>query len=105
MPRVGRGHPVNVADAEHDHSKHDEREGRLNLTELAAFVALIVDDAEYRFGPARAAAQRDAYAREAVFDLWLTRPGLTVSTAHHALRHVRAALMRRASSKSLWRMR
>ena len=74
----------------------------MNLTELAAFVALIVHDAEDRFGTASNAPHRDAYAREAVFDLWLTRPGLTVSAARHLLERVRAALMSRAIPESLW---
>jgi hypothetical protein len=76
----------------------------MKLADLAACVALIADDAERRFDRASDAPHRDAYAREAVLDLWLTQPGLTVSAAHHVLRHVRAALMRRASSVSGWRM-
>jgi hypothetical protein len=76
----------------------------MKLADLAACVALIADDAERRFDRASDAPHRDAYAREAVLDLWLTQSGLTVSAAHHVLRHMRAALMRRASSVSGWRM-
>jgi hypothetical protein len=67
----------------------------MNRPELAAFVALIADDAERRFGTDDNAALRDAYARDAALDLWMTQPGVTVATANGLLRQVRDELRRR----------
>jgi hypothetical protein len=71
----------------------------MNLPELAAHVALIADDAERRFGPDANPALREAYAHEAVLDLWLTQPGVTVATAHRMLRQVHHELRRRWSQR------
>src|SRR5262245_13622827 len=71
----------------------------MNLPELAAYVALIADDAERRFGPEDNAALREAYAHEAVLDVWLREPGVTVAAANRLLRQVRDELQRR------WRQR
>ena len=71
----------------------------MKLPELAAYVALIADDAERRFGPEANPALREAYAHEAVLDLWLTQPGVTVSTAHRMLRQVHHELRRRWSQR------
>jgi hypothetical protein len=67
----------------------------MNLPELAAFVALITDDTERRFGADSDVAKRDAYAREAALDLWMTQPGVTVATANRVWRQVRDELRRR----------
>jgi hypothetical protein len=71
----------------------------MNLPELAAYVALIADDAERRFGTDGNAALRDAYAREATLDLWMTRPGITVAAANRVQRQVRDELRRRWSQR------
>lgn len=71
----------------------------MNLPELAAYVALIADDAERRFGPDANPALREAYVHEAVLDLWLTQPGVTVATAHRMLRQVHHELRRRWSQR------
>ena len=64
-------------------------------SELLAYVALIADDAERRFGADRYSVWHDAYAREAALDFWLTRPGVTVSRADAVRRLVRDELRRR----------
>jgi hypothetical protein len=81
--------------AGHDFNTLGVEEKQAFIAELEAFVIVIVDDAEYHFGRASDAALREAYAREAVFDLWLACPGLTVSAARHVLNHVRATWKRR----------
>lgn len=68
----------------------------VNLSELTAYVALIADEAERRFGANRYSVWHDAYAREAALDLWLTRPGVTVSIADRVWRLVRGELRRRS---------
>ncbi|MFN8590933.1 MAG: hypothetical protein U0031_05665 [Thermomicrobiales bacterium] len=67
----------------------------MNLPELAAYVALIADDAEGRFGPEASPSLWEAYAHEAVLDLWLAQPGVTVATAHRMLHQLRTELRRR----------
>jgi hypothetical protein len=67
----------------------------MNMPELAAFVALIADDAERRFGYDDNVAQRDAYAREATLDLWMTQPGVTVAAANRVWCQVRDEIRRR----------
>ena len=81
--------------AGHDLNTLGVEEKQAIIAELGAFVTVIVDDAEYHFGRASDAALRESYAREAVFDLWLTQPRLTVSAARHVLNQVRAIWKRR----------
>lgn len=69
----------------------------MNLPELAAHVALIADDAERRFGPEANPALRDSYAHDAVLDLWMTQPGITVAAARRMMRQVHEELRRRWS--------
>jgi hypothetical protein len=67
-------------------------ESTMNLSELAACVALIEEDAERRFGASDAATMGPVYLREAVLDLWMAQPDLTAGVARRVLRQVRAAL-------------
>lgn len=71
----------------------------MHMPELAAFVALIADDAERRFGCDDNADLRDAYAREATLELWMTRPGVTVAAANRLWHQVRDELQRRWSQR------
>src|SRR3954471_5338696 len=70
----------------------------MNMPELAAFVALIADDTERRYGYDNVEL-RDAYAREAALDLWMTQPGVTVAAANRILRQVHDELRRRWSQR------
>jgi hypothetical protein len=80
-------------------SSRGKEENDMNLPELAAHVALIADDAERRIGPEANPALCNSYAHEAVLDLWMTQPGITVAMANRMLRQVHTELQRR------WRRR
>lgn len=67
----------------------------MNLPELAAYVALIADDAERRFGPEANPVLRESFASDAVLDLWMMQPGITVGSARRLLRQVHAELRQR----------
>jgi hypothetical protein len=71
----------------------------MHLSEMVAYVTLIVADAERRFGADHYSALHDAYAREATLGLWLTRPGFTVSLANDLLSWTRIELGRRAIAR------
>ena len=68
----------------------------MNLTEMAAYVALVTDDAERRLGPHNEPRMRTVFARESALDLWLAQPDMTVSLARRLANLVRGELARRA---------
>ena len=68
---------------------------------FANFVEQVRADALRTFGPAASAALLDRYAREAVLDLWLTRPRMTVAIAQSALAQLRPALAARPNRRRL----
>jgi len=61
----------------------------------AAYVVQIADSAEEKFGSDGDATLLDAYARESVLELWMTRGNLTVAAARQMLHQVRQELARR----------
>ncbi len=66
--------------------------------ELSGFAEQVADDARRVFGATASPAVLDQYAREAVLDLWMTGPMITVDAAESALARVRAALASGARS-------
>jgi hypothetical protein len=63
---------------------------------MDAYVAQVADGAERTFGRPLNRALLEAYAREAVLDLWLRRYGITVQIAELALDRIRTELLRRS---------
>ncbi len=66
--------------------------------ELAAFAEQVAHDARRIFGPGASAAVLDQYAREAVLNLWMTGPKVTLTVAESALQQVRQVLLSRANA-------
>ena len=66
----------------------------MNPHEISTFVDRVLADAERAFGPGADRAQLHRYAVEAVQDLWLARPRVTVFEAGLALRQIREAIER-----------
>ena len=75
----------------------------MDPNEMTTFMEQIVADAERAFGPAAEVALLERYAREAVWELWLTTPGVTVYVAEVVLDLVREAIARRAEATVLGR--
>jgi hypothetical protein len=63
---------------------------------MDTYVVRVVDDAEKTFGAHLNRALLEAYAREAVLDLWLRDPGITVHIAELALSQIRDEIARRS---------
>ena len=66
----------------------------MNPFAISTFVEQVMADAERRFGRRADAAPLERYAREAVLDLWLAGPRVTVYVADLALRRLRQGLER-----------
>lgn len=64
--------------------------------EIETYVARVVGDAERAFGRRLSGSLLDLFAREAVLDLWLRHPGVTVQNATQTLDRIRAELARRS---------
>jgi hypothetical protein len=70
----------------------------MNQQEIERYVCQVVETAELTFGVDADQALLETYAREAVLDLWLTRPRVTVYAAALVLRQVRDRLDRVAET-------
>ncbi len=66
--------------------------------ELAAFAEQVAYDARRIFGPEASAGVLDHFAREAVLDLWMTGPKVTLAVAESVLQQVRQVLLSGASA-------
>ena len=70
----------------------------MNEEELSMFVEQVLADAERKFGPDADPYWLDLYAKEAVLDLWLDEPEVTLAMARHALCRLRETIARRAAA-------
>ena len=68
---------------------------------MSMFVDRVLAESERAFGPRIDPAVLERYAREAVLDVWLRDPNLTVSAAEHLLRRLRTAIARRTRSHAV----
>jgi hypothetical protein len=64
--------------------------------EIETYIARVADDAERAFGRRLEGSLLELFAREAVLDLWLHEPGVTVQLATQTLDRIRAEFGRRA---------
>ncbi len=70
----------------------------MNDLDLTAFADQVADDIRRVFGAGASTAVVDQYARDAVLDLWMNGPRITLHVADLALRQVRNALASAASA-------
>jgi hypothetical protein len=70
----------------------------MNQDEMEAYVAQVASDAERAFGAHLDRPLLEAYAREAVLDMWLNGAKVTNFTAELALNQIHAAIARRAQT-------
>jgi hypothetical protein len=68
----------------------------MDVQEMEAYVAQVMETAERTFGAQAAPALLESYAREAVLDLWLTRARVTVYVAELALEQLRQEIAQRS---------
>jgi hypothetical protein len=74
----------------------------MDYAEMEAYVAQVVDAAEATFGQDFGRTLLEAYAREAVLELWLTNPGIIVARAGLALEQIRDEIARRSRAATAW---